>query len=270
MTIKTLQATSFVKKLRGGSQARLLMAGKDAYVVKFVTNPQHRRTLINEVISSALLRFLGVSTPPIALVQIDSNFLLSNPEVLVEGVSSRASTLPGLHFGSMYLGNPWRTPVSESLPPSLESSVQNCDEFLGALVFDLWVGNVDKRQVIFAKDKGGWRVWMIDHGLAFNGQHWQFIDSPSLGMYNNPAVYDLRSLDTWLERLTALPRCCLNDVIAQIPPHWVGQDESLLQRLLERLWRRRSRVPDLVRACLLHARLAPTYSLRIHCERAQN
>lgn len=258
MVLDRQQATSFIAKLRGGSQAHLLMAGKSAYVVKFVQNPQHRRTLINEVISSTLLSRLGIATPEIALVELDSQFLASNPQVFLQRANSREPVLSGLHFGSMWPGNPSRTPVYDCLPRRLEARVQNRGDFLGALLFDLWVGNIDRRQVVFTPNKVHWRALMIDHGLAFNGRHWEFVDSPCIRLYDNPSVYDTRILDLWLGRLNALPTHCTDNILSALPHSWIGPDKSLLQHLLERLWSRRSRVPDLARACLLQAGLLPT------------
>jgi len=42
--------------MRGGAQAHLLQADDDYwYVVKFRNNPQHRRILVNELLSATIL-----------------------------------------------------------------------------------------------------------------------------------------------------------------------------------------------------------------------
>ena len=51
------------------------------YVVKFRNNPQHRRILVNEWIASVFLRYLRISAPEVALIELTPEFLDLNPEV---------------------------------------------------------------------------------------------------------------------------------------------------------------------------------------------
>jgi len=67
-----------VRLMRGGTQAHLIQTNDlGFYVVKFISNPQHRRILTNEMLSSLLLIHLGLPTPPVALVSLDARFLLA-------------------------------------------------------------------------------------------------------------------------------------------------------------------------------------------------
>src|ERR1035441_7420139 len=66
-----LTAVRHVRKMRGGAQAHLLEADDGKwYVVKFRNNPQHRRVLVNEALCATLLRFLKISAPQTALIQV--------------------------------------------------------------------------------------------------------------------------------------------------------------------------------------------------------
>ena len=66
-----IDARRLVRKMRGGAQAHLLEAADGRfYVVKFLNNPQHRRILVNEWISAAFLKYLGLSTPEVAMIRI--------------------------------------------------------------------------------------------------------------------------------------------------------------------------------------------------------
>src|SRR6476469_3912617 len=59
-----LTAVRHVRKMRGGAQSHLLQADDGQwYVVKFRNNPQHRRILINELVSSVRLASLKISAP---------------------------------------------------------------------------------------------------------------------------------------------------------------------------------------------------------------
>jgi hypothetical protein len=130
-------------------------------------------------------------------------------------------------------------------------------------VSDKWMGNADARQSIFFRarlrdwmpngpERVGFYAQMMDHGYVFDGPHWTFADSPLQGLYFRQVVYEkVRSLDAfqpWLDRVTHFPEEVLDDALKQIPPQWLEGDEEALEALLEKLARRRKRVPELVGA----------------------
>ena len=80
-----INARRHIKKMRGGAQSHLI-EGDDGcfYVVKFVNNPQHRRILVNELVCSVFLRYLQISCPEPALIEITPEFLRDNPRVSLE------------------------------------------------------------------------------------------------------------------------------------------------------------------------------------------
>src|SRR4051812_9050798 len=188
-----LTAIRHIRKMRGGAQSHLLEADDGhCYVVKFRNNPQHRRVLINELVSSVLLEYLRISAPATALLRVTSEFLSDHPDVHLTLGARRLDVEPGWHFGSQYPGDPARTAVYDFLPDALLPSVVNLEDFRGILVFDKWAGNADGRQCIFYRAsvrvgrgaaKSGFVARMIDHGYAFNGPHWDFPDSPLQGLY---------------------------------------------------------------------------------------
>ena len=60
-----LTACRHVRKMRGGAQSHLLEADDgNFYIVKFRNNPQHRRILVNELVSVVFLNYLQVSAAP--------------------------------------------------------------------------------------------------------------------------------------------------------------------------------------------------------------
>lgn len=259
-----LTAVRHVRKMRGGAQAHLLEAD-DAnwYVVKFRNNPQHWRVLVNEILCATLLDYLQIATPETALIHVSDAFLAANPEVHFSFGAKQIAVEPGWHFGSRYPGDPARTAVYDFLPEALTSQVVNVEDFRATLVFDKWVGNSDGRQSIFyralvSREVGqaaqpGFVARMIDHGFAFNGPGWDFADSAIQGLYTRHTVYNsVRSLDDfqpWLGQVMHFPEEVIDQAWKRVPSDWIAGDEDLLERLLERLYERRVRVPELVEAC---------------------
>jgi HipA-like protein len=261
-----LTAVGHVRKMRGGAQAHLLEADDgNWYVVKFRNNPQHRRILVNELIASAILDYLKIAAPPVALIEVSAAFLAANPEVHMTLGSRRIAIEPGWHFGSRYPGNPSRVAVYDFLPDQLLANVVNMEDFRAILVFDKWIGNADGRQAVFframvqrtgapaSESRPGFVARMIDHGFAFNGPNWDFPESPLQGLYARNVVYDsvrsLRDFQPWLDQVAHFPEEVIDRAWKQIPPDWLEGEEESLERLLARLWERRPRVGDLIEAC---------------------
>jgi hypothetical protein len=264
METRIVTALRFESKLRGGSQAHLLQTDDgNCYAVKFKNNPQHRRILVNELLSSVLLRYLGINTPATALVRITSEFLETHPEVHLTTGSRRVAVEPGLHFGSRYPGVPQRVPIYDFLPDPFLRTVVNLDDFLGALVFDKWVGNNDGRQSIFYRAavrrageesaKPGFVASMIDHGFAFGGADWKFADSPLSGLYARRLVYSgvcsMDAFSPWLDRVENISEQVLSDALQAVPEEWIEGEKDALCELVDTLFERRYRLRTLLSQC---------------------
>lgn len=261
-----VQAIRFIRKVRGGAQAHLMECDDGHfYVVKFRNNPQHRRILVNEWISAVFLRYLQISAPDTAIVNMSAQFLENNPEIHIQLGSRRVPIEPGWHFGSAYPGDPARTVVYDFIPDLLLDKVVNLADFLGVLVFDKWAGNADARQSVFYRarlkerlsgddeylTRTGFVASMMDHGFVFDGPHWTFGDSPLQGLYFRPMVYEkVRSWENfqpWLDRVVHFPEEVVDDALKQLPPEWLNGDKDAVELLLTKLMARRKRVPDLIR-----------------------
>ena len=114
-----INARRHIRKMRGGAQSHLI-EGDDGcfYVVKFLNNPQHRRILVNELVSSIFLRYLQISCPETAIISISPEFLSENPQVSIELGSQSIAATPGRHFGSKFPGDPATWPCTISCPIS--------------------------------------------------------------------------------------------------------------------------------------------------------
>ncbi len=261
-----VEAVRLIRKMRGGAQAHLIQcADGHAYVVKFTNNPQHRRILANEWVSSEFLRYLGLSTPETAVVNFSADFLAANPDVYIQLGRERTSIPIGWHFGSRFPGEVARTVVYDFLPDALLHKVANIRELLGMLAFDKWTGNADSRQAIFfrarvselgpsgAPERLGFVAQMVDNGYVFEGPHWRFPESAIQGLYFRTLVYDnvhgLESFEPWLERIRNFPEEIVDRAVNSMPRSWLEGDEDAFERLLAQLLRRRARVPDLIAAC---------------------
>ncbi len=268
-----IRARRHIRKMRGGAQSHLIECEDSAfYIVKYLSNPQHRRILPNEWIAAAVLKYLQIAVPETAIIEIPGRFLEDFPEASMQLGTRVILPEPGWHFGSKFPGDPARMATYDFVPDQLLSQVHNLRDFLGVLAFDKWTGNSDGRQAIFFRAqisqwlpgaeanprKMGFVAYMIDHGYVFNGPHWDFISSPIQGLYPRKMVYNsVRSLDDfkpWLDQIVHFPEHVIDEALRQIPPQWVPGEEDQLERLLETLLRRRRLLPDLI----ADARLART------------
>ncbi|MDQ2841682.1 MAG: hypothetical protein M3Y72_11715 [Acidobacteriota bacterium] len=260
-----IRASRVIRKMRGGAQAHLIEAEDGAfYVVKFTNNPQHRRILINEWLACSFLRYLQIHVPETALIELTPEFIAESPELYLSIGSRRDDIPPGIHFGSRLAVHPDRVAIFDFLPDKLLIKIENRVDFLGTLIFDKWVGNTDTRQAVFFRARAktwtplrgdppariGFFAQMIDHGYAFNGPHWEFQDSPLQGLYFRTSVYDevqsLESFQPWLEMVENFPVEVLDSAWKEIPRQWLDGDEEELERMLESLLKRRSRIQQLL------------------------
>lgn len=235
------------------------------YVVKFRNNPQHRRVLVNEWLASAIYRYLQIPTPPAIVIECPADFLAGNPDVFIQLGTRRLPPEPGWHFGSRFPGHPDRLAVYDFLPEQLLDGVHNRRDFIGAFAVDKWIGNTDARQAVFfraqlrewagAEDspmRKAFLAMMIDHGFAFNGPHWDFPDAPIQGLYFRHGVYEevrsLNDFEPWLSRIRAFPEEALDEAVRSLPAAWTEGDEVALEKLVEKLLKRRKKVGDWIEA----------------------
>lgn len=262
-----LTARRHVRKMRGGAQAHLVEADDGAfYVVKFQDNPQHRRILVNELVSAIFLEYLQLATPDTVVIHITEQFLKENPEASLDLGTRRSAHRPGWQFGSKYPGSPARMGVYDFLPDALLDQVANRADFLGVLVFDKWIANSDARQAVFFRArlrewlprepasplKMGFVAYLIDNGYALNGPYWDFPESPLQGLYPRRRVYEnvssLEDFQPWLDRVIHFPEDVIDRAVKRIPPEWLAGDEEAFEQTMEKLLRRRTAVPDLLSA----------------------
>jgi hypothetical protein len=247
-------AVQAIRRMRGGAQSQLMLgADGNLWVVKFKNNPQHLRVLANELIATRIAEAVGLTVPKSDVVEV-SNWLIANsPEMVMDlGRGERERCAGGLEFGSQFVGGLMPGQVVDYLPESQMDEVRNLAEFAGMLVVDKWTGNCNGRQAVYERRERErrYRAVFIDQGYCFNAGEWTFPDSPLRGVFARNRVYarvrGWESFEPWLSRVEGFAAEVLWKIAEEVPPEWYGGDPATIERLMETLLQRRSRVRELV------------------------
>jgi hypothetical protein len=249
----SLPISKVIRRLRGGSQAHMVECEDGRfYVAKFSGNPQGNRTLINEWIVSHAMSHLGVSTPGLRVLSMPAS--VRERDNLYFSVGSKRVPVAGeFHLGSPYPVNPDTTAIFDFLPDRLQPKIVNLGDFATTWVLDKWFYNTDIRQAVFVRAKDarpiGFRAFMIDHGMCFDGIHWELRDALSSRPDWNRSLYDHLDMPTECERTLAQIDSMSSDILIQaahsFPASWLQDvDRECLDALIRSL---------LARQCKLHS-----------------
>jgi hypothetical protein len=255
-----VRALEQIRRMRGGAQSHLMRCDDGYYyVVKFQNNPQHRRILVNELLGTKLAKRLGLPAPEPVIVYVTSELIKLTEDLCIETQRSRIPCQAGMQFGSRFPGDPRDITLHDFLPDEQLSEVENLHDFAGMLVFDKWTCNTNGRQTVFSREGNGaaaqgdlrYKTRMIDQGFCFNAGEWSFPDAPLRGLYARNRVYagviGMESFAPWIDRVERqMTERVLDEISGAIPSEWYENDKDALNRLLEQLHQRRSRVPDLI------------------------
>lgn len=246
-------AVQHIRRMRGGAQGQLMLgADGHLYVVKFRNNPQHVRVLANEFLASRLAEAAGLTAPATELVEVSPWLIENTPELEIDFGRTRQRCVPGLQFGSRFVGGLMPGQVVDYLPDEQLAEVKNLAEFAGILALDKWTGNANGRQAVFARRQRErrYKAVFIDFGYCFHAGDWQFEDVPLRGVYYRNTVYrDITGWDSfepWLTRLETLPSDVVWSAANEVPPEWYGGDLADMEALVEKLLGRRSRIRALI------------------------
>jgi len=239
--------------MRGGAQSQLMLgADGKLWVVKFQNNPQHLRVLANELIATRLAAAVGLTVPPSDVVEVTEWLVANTFDMQVEGRGGRERYSAGLQFGSQFVGGLMPGQVVDYLPEQQLDEVRNLAEFAGMLCIDKWAGNCNGRQAVFERRprERKYRATFIDQGFCFNAGEWTFPDSPLRGIYARNKVYarvtGWESFEPWLSRVESMDAGVLWEIAEAVPPEWYGGNTAVIERLMEQMLGRRSRVRELI------------------------
>ena len=245
-------AVQHVRRMRGGAQSHLMRCSDGHfYVVKFQDNPQHTRVLANEMLATRLAQAAGLPVPATEVVEVNEWLIEHTPELRFELQHGSKACTPGLQFGSRFVVPPMEGTVYDYLPEHLLDQVRNLGAFAGMLALDKWTCNANGRQAAFWKKsrERKFTVSFIDQGYCFNAGDWTFPDSPLRGVYGRNDVYrEVRgweSFQPWLGKIESMDEQIMWRCGEEIPTAWYGESCEL-ERLVETLGRRRSRVAELI------------------------
>lgn len=253
MAVAAVQA---IRRMRGGAQSQLMLCDDgQLWVVKFQNNPQHLRVLANELIATRLAGAIGLTVPQTDVVDVSPWLIANTPDMLVDvGRGMRERCASGLQFGSRFVGGLMPGQVVDYLPEPQLEEVRNFTEFAGMLALDKWTGNCNGRQAVYQRKprERKYRAVFIDQGFCFNAGEWTFPDVALRGVFPRNLVYarvrGWESFEPWLSRIEEFPAKALASVMESVPPEWYGGDWGLLERLMETMLARRSKVRDLITA----------------------
>jgi len=248
-------AVQAIRRMRGGAQSQLMLgADGKLWVVKFQNNPQHLRVLANELIATRLAAAVGLTVPPSDIVEVTEWLVANTFDMQVEGRGGRERYVAGLQFGSQFVGGLMPGQVIDYLPEQQMDEVKNIAEFAGMLCIDKWAGNCNGRQAVFERRprERRYRATFIDQGFCFNAGEWTFPDLPLRGVYQRNKVYERvtgwKSFEPWLSRVENMDAGVLWEIAEAVPPVWYGGDTAVIERLMEQMLKRRSRVRELIAA----------------------
>ena len=100
-------AVEHIRRMKGGSQAHLMRCDNDEYyVIKFKNNPQHLKTLANEIFATRLTARMGICVPQVDIVEVKSSLIEHTPDLMIQMRAGRLPCATGKQFGSKFPGNP--------------------------------------------------------------------------------------------------------------------------------------------------------------------
>ena len=248
-----IRAVQHVRRMRGGAQSQLMRCDDGHfYVVKFLNNPQHTRVLANELLATRLAAHVGLPVPATEIVEVGAWLIAHTPELHIQLAGERKRCAEGLQFGARFVVDPLQGHVLDYMPEQMLDSVRNVKEFCGMLALDKWTCNANGRQAVYWKKarERKYTAAFVDQGYCFNAGEWNFPDSPLRGVYAFNAVYrDVRGWQDFepaLTKIEAIAPGVLERIAGEVPPEWYGGEMSALERLVEQLYHRRTRVRELI------------------------
>jgi hypothetical protein len=235
-------ATSFIRKMRGGTQSALIRCADGMlYVVKFRNNEQGPNVLANEVMGLELLCAVGLPTPKWRGVILSQAFIDLHPEMWISragGVCEPPAA--GMHFGSLFLAQDGSRELFEVLPGAYLTRILNRRDFLGIYIFDVWANHCDTRQPLFVKptDSRMLNAVFIDNGHLFGGPNWETKRRPGRSRCMDSRVYanfEDEDIEEWISHFERTLSPALQRLARTVPKIWYSGDlDALLEGLHHR------------------------------------
>lgn len=161
--LRTVRAIRYVCPLREGGSLPAIVEGDDdgVYVLKFRGAGQGPKALIAELIGAEIARALGLLTPELIFVDLDSDLARSEPDSEIQALVKSSA---GLNLALDYL------PGSIGFDPLRDQKIEG-DLASLVLWLDAFIMNVDRtprNPNLLTWHK---RLWLIDHGASLYFHH---------------------------------------------------------------------------------------------------
>lgn len=224
------RAVTFVSKLNGGSQpCEIMTTGAILYVVKF-RQFTGKYGLMNEVIGTEMMSRIGLPVPGWAPIEVTDEFLDANREVWRQKSDGSAKIRPGagLHFGSRLMLSPGKEQTYEVLPSSWVPRIINRDDFVGALLIDLWLNNCDRRQAIFlSSGQPRLHAMFLDNDHMLGGYFGDEKTNPRRVMASTLPIYracwQIETINRWRKKIDAVDDASVDEIVSSVPEAWATQ-----------------------------------------------
>lgn len=232
--MKIVKVSHQVRLLPGSSKSQLTYCSDgNYYAVKLRANGSASRNLIAEYVGAQLAHLVDLPVPKCQIVAPPDGLEWSDC---------------GPHVGSKFLA---RSPGSMSidlLPSHFLGRVLNLETFAGVLAFDEWTANRSPRKAVFHRRRHNteFTASFINFDRCFgDGLDWN-ISSADRCCYCNPLVYkhviNWDSFEPYLSRITTITPDSLWSVANGVPQQWREDEPNYLERIIETLLLRRTRV----------------------------
>lgn len=245
-------AVTSLFRLNGSSQPSVIMTtGAELYVVKFLEFTG-KYGLMGEVVGTELMGLMGLPTPQWAAIQVTDKFLDQHPETWYKSRPGDRGIRPesGLHFGSRLAGSAGRSRTYDLIPGSWADRVANREDFVGALLLDLWANNCDRRQCVFLKNNTGsvLRAVFIDNDHMFGGFYGDEHTCPTRTMMPDLRFYSglwcEETVGRWRSVINGISDVDIEAILSRVPAEWA--DRAALDIARDQLRMRRRKLDYLI------------------------
>lgn len=241
----SLFVVRYLRRLNGGTQAHLMQASDgELYAIKFQNNPFSARALASEFLATRLGLWLGLPMPHVEVIDVP-DWLVNRELLRIENEDRLTRCASGRQLAFRYISG-----AQDSLPRRSQK-LSNSQDMIRVMALDKWTANCDSRQAVFVPHgKHNYRALFIDQHNCFNAGRWTFPDLLHHGIFQQVQAYQDVTGWQWFEpilsRIQKISPFDLWKLATEIPPEWYLHDTAALSRLIERLYKRRLSVRQLI------------------------
>lgn len=245
-----LKAIRYIRPMGRGSRSHLIHCENGELCVVPLPGTVPHREQLSAFVASRIARTLGLPAPESVVVEIGDSLVTETPE-LTRAREFRPEAWTGLQPGTCYAGSQ-NGALFDLLPDSYLASLSNPESFLHFLALHQWCSHLGPPQAVFCRSVASpqYSAEFVGLGRFFCGARLGFSDDPRNGVYYQKAVYSRvtgwDSFDPVLSNLILTSPDDLYNATQELPLGWSHEYRNELDRLVESLLLRRSRIRQLI------------------------